>query len=90
MSGIQEGTHPLVISEYVDDRGMHNGYRVDYCETGSWESATQNIPDDLEWTCEPDDGSDDLEIGLTLEAYASLVVRARAHCPSCEGCTRTT
>ena len=88
MSRIKNGTHPLVVSEYVDDNGAHNGFRIDYRETGSWESATAEIPDDLEWTCEPDDESDDLEVALTLEAYATLVVRARTHCQCCEGCTR--
>lgn len=88
-SRIKEGTHPLAVSEYVDDAGMHNGFRVDVPGAGSWESATAEIPDDLVWECEPDDGSDDLEVALTLEAYASLVVRARTHCPSCDGCTRT-
>lgn len=88
-SRIQEGAHPLVVSEYVDDDGRHNGFRVDVPGAGSWEAASV-VPDgDLEWTCEPDDGSDDLEVALTLEAYALLVVRARTHCPSCDGCART-
>lgn len=57
---------------------------------GSWERA-QEIPSaDIQWECAPDDESDDhdLEVSLTLPAYASLVARARTHCPSCEGCAR--
>ena len=57
---------------------------------GSWERA-QIAPDPaITWECGPDDESDDhdLEVSVTLAAYASLVARARTHCPNCEGCAR--
>lgn len=53
----------------------------------SWESA-QEVPNPaIQWTV--DDLDDDDDLSISLEAYASLVNRARTHCPGCDGgCNR--
>lgn len=58
---------------------------------GSWERAQLEPSADIQWECGPDDESDDhdLEVTLSLVAYASLVSRARTHCAGCHGCART-
>lgn len=78
-----------MVTEYVSDTGMHNGYRQDVPGAGSWEVANLVPRSDLVWEVGPDDEADDLEISLTVHAYAELVTRARTHCISCDGCTRS-
>lgn len=87
-SRIEEGRHPMLI-EYVSDTGTPNGYRYDLPGSGSWDVANSEPATDMTWEVGPDDDTDDLEISLTLPAYADLVSRARAHCVACEGCTRS-
>lgn len=54
---------------------------------GSWEAANADLDEGIEWICEGTDDSDheDMEVALTVQAYASLVRRARRHCEACSG-----
>lgn len=77
------------LEELVSDIDGSNAYRVvDPDTAGSWERAQIEPACDLEWVAGPDDDSDDLDIGMTLDAYGALVAKGRTHCPSCEGCAR--
>lgn len=85
VSRIPEGKAPLVI-EWVTEDGAHNGHGY-AIEGSNWEVANIEPEFGMEWVAEPD--TDEMEIALTVHAYAALVERARAHCEGCiEGCTR--
>lgn len=74
------------LEELVSDIDGSHAYRVTDPDTaGSWERA-QVVPDsDIQWTCEPDDESDDLDFAMTAETLAILVRRGAAHCAGCPG-----
>lgn len=69
---------------------------VDGAESYRYSGVVSEFPDELdlgapiEWIAGPDDESDDLDMdmGITPGLLAALVLRARTHCPSCEGCSR--
>ena len=78
------GTYEL--EELVSDIDGSTAYRIADPDTaGSWERAKRVPSADIQWTCEDDDESDDLEISITATALAILVSRAGSHCPGCPG-----
>lgn len=63
-----------------------NAYRFGAEQVDHAAAESRNTPDDgpeMTWTVEDDE--DDLEFSITPTALASLVNRARAHCPGCPG-----
>lgn len=87
MSKINRGTHPLVLEECV---GMEDGatfWRYPSVVSDSPEFMP-DLETNIEWIAEPD--TDDLEIAISIspDLLGALVLRAREHCPSCEGCGR--
>jgi hypothetical protein len=56
--------------------------------SGSWDAANADIDAGIRWSCEGEDDAEDdgMEVALTVQAYASLVRRARRHCEACTGC----
>lgn len=75
------------LTEYLSDAGEPNG--VGYQGVVSdWDLATYEPACEVEWTTEVEDDSDledGMDVSMSVPAYASLLVRARAHCPGCSG-----
>jgi hypothetical protein len=80
------GLYPLdKLISFVDGSTAYR-VRPDFANDAmadSWNASLVEPDPGIEWTV--DDEPDDLEISLTVEAYASLVGRARTHCPGCTG-----
>lgn len=76
------------LTELTSTVDGHTAFVVtDPDSAGSWERA-QVVPSaDIQWTADDHD-ADDLELEITVTAFASLVAKGREHCPSCTGCTR--
>lgn len=75
------------LEELMSDTDGSLAYRyqdaaVSSAISGSWEAANVDLDPDIEWTCD-DLEDDDLEVSMTVEAYARLVSRARRHCEGC-------
>lgn len=79
------------LEELISDTDSSLAYR--YADTsvrsmasGSWEMANAEVDHSIEWIAVDDcDHDDESDVGMSLEAYARLVTRARTCCPACPG-----